>query len=59
MKKILLLVATAVGAVAIQKQIAADGSEIMRMSPSEFARYMDNELVKWGKVVKQAGIKAQ
>jgi tripartite-type tricarboxylate transporter receptor subunit TctC len=44
---------------AIQKQIAADGSEIMRMSPSEFASYMDNEMAKWGKVVKQAGIKAQ
>jgi tripartite-type tricarboxylate transporter receptor subunit TctC len=44
---------------AIQKQIAADGSEIMRMSPSEFATYMDNEMAKWGKVVKQAGIKAQ
>jgi tripartite-type tricarboxylate transporter receptor subunit TctC len=44
---------------AIQKQIAADGSEIMRMSPSEFAAYMDNEMAKWGRVVKQAGIKAQ
>jgi tripartite-type tricarboxylate transporter receptor subunit TctC len=44
---------------AIQKQIAADGSEIMRMSPSEFATYMNNEMAKWGKVVKQAGIKAQ
>ena len=44
---------------AIQKQIAADGSEIMRMSPSEFAAYMNNEMAKWGKVVKQAGIKAQ
>jgi tripartite-type tricarboxylate transporter receptor subunit TctC len=43
----------------IQKQIASDGSEIMRMSPSEFATYMDNEMVKWGRVVKQAGIKAQ
>jgi tripartite-type tricarboxylate transporter receptor subunit TctC len=44
---------------AIQKQIAADGSEIMRMSPSEFAAYMEKEMAKWGKVVKQAGIKAQ
>jgi tripartite-type tricarboxylate transporter receptor subunit TctC len=43
----------------IQKQIASDGSEIMRMSPSEFAAYMDNEMAKWGRVVKQAGIKAQ
>ena len=43
----------------IQKQIAADGSEIMRMSPAEFATYMDNEMAKWGRVVKTAGIKAQ
>jgi tripartite-type tricarboxylate transporter receptor subunit TctC len=43
----------------IQKQIAADGSEIMHMSPSEFAAYMDGEMAKWGRVIKQAGIKAQ
>ncbi|HZO46891.1 MAG TPA: tripartite tricarboxylate transporter substrate binding protein [Xanthobacteraceae bacterium] len=43
----------------IQKQIASDGSEIMRMSPVEFAAYMDNEMAKWGRVVKTAGITAQ
>jgi len=43
----------------IQKQIASDGSEIMRMSPAEFGTYMDNEMAKWGKVVKTAGITAQ
>jgi tripartite-type tricarboxylate transporter receptor subunit TctC len=43
----------------VQKQIASDGSEILRMSPSEFAKYMDDEMAKWGKVVKTAGIKAQ
>ena len=43
----------------IQKQIASDGSEIMRMSPAEFATYMDNEMAKWGKVIKTAGITAQ
>lgn len=44
---------------AVQKQIASDGSEIMRMSPAEFAAYMNNEMAKWGRVVKTAGIKAQ
>jgi tripartite-type tricarboxylate transporter receptor subunit TctC len=44
---------------AIQKQLTADGSVIMRMSSAEFASYMDKEMAKWGKVVKQAGIKAQ
>jgi tripartite-type tricarboxylate transporter receptor subunit TctC len=43
----------------IQKQIASDGSEIIRMSPAEFGTYMDNEMAKWGKVVKTAGITAQ
>jgi tripartite-type tricarboxylate transporter receptor subunit TctC len=42
----------------IQKQIASDGSEIIRMSPAEFGTYMDNEMAKWGKVVKTAGIPA-
>jgi len=43
----------------IQKQIAADGSEIIRMRPAEFATYMDNELAKWGRVVKTANITTQ
>ena len=43
----------------IQKQIASDGSEILRMSPAAFAKYMDDEMAKWGKVVKTAGITAQ
>ncbi len=44
---------------AIRKQLTNDGAEIMRMSPSEFGAYMDTEMAKWGRVVKQAGIKAQ
>src|SRR5262245_33237245 len=43
----------------IQKQIASDGSEILRMSPTEFGTFRDNEMAKWGKVVKTAGITAQ
>ena len=43
----------------IQKQIAFDGSEIIRMSPAAFAKYMDDEMAKWGKVVKTASITAQ
>ena len=44
---------------AIKKQIANDGADVMRMSPREFAAFMDNEMAKWGEIVKQAGIKAQ
>jgi tripartite-type tricarboxylate transporter receptor subunit TctC len=43
----------------IQKLVANDGGNIVRMSPREFAAFMDNELAKWGEVIKQAGIKAQ
>ena len=43
----------------IQKVIANDGANIVRMSPREFAAFMDNELAKWGEVIKRAGIKAQ
>ena len=32
---------------------------ILRMSPREFAAFMDSEMAKWGQVIKQAGIKAQ
>ena len=44
---------------AIQKQVANDGADMMRMNPREFAAHMDSEMAKWGSVIKQAGIKAQ
>ncbi len=31
----------------------------MRMSPAEFGAFMEKELAKWGRVVKEGGIKAQ
>jgi tripartite-type tricarboxylate transporter receptor subunit TctC len=42
-----------------KKQLANHGSEVLQMGPAEFAKFMDNEMDKWGKVVKQAGIKAK
>ena len=42
-----------------QKQLADQGAEPMRMSPAEFGDFMEKELVKWGRVVKEGGIKAQ
>jgi len=44
---------------AIQRQVANDGADILRMSPIEFAAYMESEMSKWGRVIQQAGIKAQ
>jgi tripartite-type tricarboxylate transporter receptor subunit TctC len=43
----------------MQKQFAADGAEITRMSSAEFATMIETELEKWGRVVKQAGIRAE
>ena len=43
----------------VQQQLAAEGADIARMSIAEFGAFQASELAKWGKVVKEAGIKAQ
>ncbi|MCX7312601.1 MAG: tripartite tricarboxylate transporter substrate binding protein [Hyphomicrobiales bacterium] len=43
----------------VQKLFAAEGADIVSMSAAQFGAYMADEIVKWGRVVKQAGIKAQ
>jgi tripartite-type tricarboxylate transporter receptor subunit TctC len=43
----------------VQKQFAAEGAVIVRMSTAEFASFIEAELEKWGKVVKEAKIKAE
>lgn len=42
-----------------RQQFDAAGAEIARMSIAEFGAFQASELAKWGKVVKEAGIKAQ
>jgi tripartite-type tricarboxylate transporter receptor subunit TctC len=42
-----------------KKRLEADGAEIVKMKPAEFNAYMNSEMEKWGRVVKEAGIKAQ
>ena len=42
-----------------QKQFAADGAEVVRKSPAEFAAFFAAELGKWERVVKDAKIKAE
>ena len=42
-----------------KKQLAHHGSEALALAAAEFGKFMDDEMEKWGKVVKQAGIKAQ
>ena len=42
-----------------QKWFATEGAEVANMAPEQFARYIVSEMAKWGKVVKEAGIKAE
>jgi len=44
---------------AVRKQFDSDGATIMRMSPAEFGTYMVADMTKWGRVVKEGGIKSQ
>ena len=43
----------------VQKLFASEGADIVHMSTAQFSAYITSEIDKWGRVVKQAGIKAQ
>jgi tripartite-type tricarboxylate transporter receptor subunit TctC len=43
----------------VQKQFSSEGAEVVRMSSSEFAAFIEKEMKKWERVVKQGGIKAE
>jgi len=43
----------------VQKQFSSEGVDVVRMSSAEFGAYMVSEMGKWGRVVKEGGIKAQ
>jgi len=42
-----------------RKRLESEGADVVRMSPEEFGAFMVSEMDKWGKVVKESGIKAQ
>jgi tripartite-type tricarboxylate transporter receptor subunit TctC len=42
-----------------QALLANRGVYVVKMSPAEFAKYIDSEVAKWGRVVKERGIKAE
>ena len=52
-------VTAGLGTEAAKEQFARDASEIVTMSPAEFSAFIAAETEKWGKVVKQAGVKAE
>ena len=43
----------------VRERLSADGSEAVGSTPQQFADRMRTEVVKWGKVVKAAGIPAE
>lgn len=43
----------------VKERLAADGAEPVGNTPQEFAAFIRSELVKWGKVVKGAGIRPE
>jgi tripartite-type tricarboxylate transporter receptor subunit TctC len=44
---------------ATSKRLTAQGLEPVGDTPAQFAQYLRDEAVKWGKVVKAAGIKPE
>jgi tripartite-type tricarboxylate transporter receptor subunit TctC len=43
----------------VQKWFVTEGAEAVNKTPEEFRKLIASEIVKWGKVVKEAGIKAE
>jgi tripartite-type tricarboxylate transporter receptor subunit TctC len=43
----------------VQKQFSTEGAEIVQMSPAEFGTFMEREMKKWERVVKEGKIKAE
>ena len=43
----------------IQKKFEGQGAETVKVTPDEFGKLIRTEMAKWGKVVKEAGIKAE
>src|SRR3984893_5641983 len=48
----------AIAAPNVQQRIAADGAEVMGMTPEEYAADIDREETKWSDVVRRSGAKA-
>jgi tripartite-type tricarboxylate transporter receptor subunit TctC len=43
----------------MQKQFAHEGAEVVRKTSAEYGEFIASETAKWGRVVKEAGIKSQ
>ena len=43
----------------VREQISRTGADVVGDTPEEFSAYIKTEIVKWGKVIKAAGIKVE
>jgi tripartite-type tricarboxylate transporter receptor subunit TctC len=43
----------------MKQQLATQGAEVVGDTPEQFAAFVRDDLAKWSKVVKEAGIKAE
>ncbi len=43
----------------VQNRLVADGSEAVGSTPEQFGNHIKSEVAKWGKVIREAGIKAE
>lgn len=43
----------------LKKQFANEGADIVRMSSAEYGKFIASETARWGRVVKEAGLKPQ
>ena len=43
----------------VKKHFATEGAQIVQMSSHEFAAFIEKETNKWGRVVREGGIKAE
>ena len=58
-EKVRAALAAAQDSAETQKRLESEGADMVRMSSQEFGAFMVSEMEKWGKVVKESGIKAQ
>lgn len=52
-------IARALAVAEVRQPLVADGAEIVGSRPDEFARFVESEITKWGKIVQQAGVTAE
>ena len=58
-EKLYAAVQAALEAPELKAQFDREGATVIKMSSAEFAEYIKTEIVKWGRVVKESGMKAQ